>query len=60
MVDKFVLVESSYTFHGAAKPLYFEDHKERFAAFLHKIVHVKVHETSKPADLKVARSYHRS
>lgn len=39
-VDKFVLVESKKTFTFKDKPLYFEENKERFSKFLHKIVHV--------------------
>ena len=44
VVDHFVLVESTQTFRGLSKPLYFEQNKERFAAFLHKIIHVVVHD----------------
>jgi len=43
-VDKFVLVEASKTQSLLDKPYYFEENKERFAPFLHKIVHVKVDE----------------
>lgn len=43
-VDKFVLVEASKTQSLLDKPFYFEENKERFAPFLHKIVHVKVDE----------------
>lgn len=39
-VDKFVIVESVETFRGNPKPLYFEENKERFAPYLHKIIHV--------------------
>ncbi len=38
-VDTFVLVEANETFSGLPKPLYYEEHKERFAAFSEKIVH---------------------
>jgi len=43
VVDKFVLVESSVTFTGKSKPLYFDEAKneERFARFSDKIIHVK-------------------
>ena len=40
VVDKFVLVEATSTFTGKAKPLYFEENKERFAPFADKIIHV--------------------
>lgn len=42
VVDKFVLVEATRTHSNQPKPLYFEDNKERFAMFLHKIEHVIV------------------
>lgn len=42
VVDKFVLVEASKTQTKLDKPFYFEDHKDRFADFLDRIVHVKV------------------
>jgi len=42
VVDKFVLVEASKTQSLIDKPFYFEDNKDRFAKFLHKIVHIKV------------------
>lgn len=40
VVDKFVLVESTQTFNRESKPLYFEENKERFAAFKDKIIHI--------------------
>ena len=43
-VDYFVLVESTETFRGTPKPLYFEENKERFSRFLDKIIHVVVTE----------------
>ncbi|HSX10882.1 MAG TPA: hypothetical protein VLF94_04110 [Chlamydiales bacterium] len=43
-VDHFVLVESAETFRGNPKPYYFLDHKERFAKFLDKVIHVCVEE----------------
>lgn len=39
-VDYFVLVESTETFRGNPKPLYFSENKERFSQFLDKIIHV--------------------
>lgn len=38
-VDYFVIVECTETFSGLPKKLYFEENKERFAAFTHKIIH---------------------
>jgi len=42
VVDYFVLVESSRTFTGNKKPLYFLENKQRFSNFLNKIRHVVV------------------
>lgn len=39
VVDKFVLVEATETFSGLPKPLFYQDNKERFAKFNHKIIH---------------------
>ena len=41
-VDTVVLVESTHTFTGLEKPLYYEKNKELFAEFNHKIIHVVV------------------
>ena len=41
-VDYFVLVEATKTLSGNAKPLYFNDNRSRFQAYLDKIVHVVV------------------
>ena len=38
-VDQFVLIECVETFSGRQKPLYFQDNKERFSKYLHKIHH---------------------
>lgn len=43
-VDHFVLVESTKTFRGQPKPLYFAENRERFGPFLDKIIHVIVDE----------------
>jgi|GEM_PF-420199 len=42
VVDFFVLAEASVTHAGNPKPFYFEENKERYAKFLHKIIHIKV------------------
>jgi beta-1,4-mannosyl-glycoprotein beta-1,4-N-acetylglucosaminyltransferase len=39
-VDRFVLVEAELNHKGGPKDLYFEKNKERYAKWLHKIVHV--------------------
>ncbi len=43
-VDYFVLVEGTETHQGKPKPLYFNENKQRFAKFLHKIKHIVVSE----------------
>ncbi|MET0183064.1 MAG: hypothetical protein ABW199_09285 [Caulobacterales bacterium] len=43
-VDRFVIVEAPWTFRGDPKPLFFAENKERFSAFLNKIIHVVVHD----------------
>lgn len=42
VVDYFVLVESTVTFSGNPKPLYFNENKDRFEEFKDKIIHVVV------------------
>src|SRR5437660_7612942 len=42
LVDYFVLVEATRTHTGFPKPLYFTEHKNRFAPFLDRIIHVVV------------------
>lgn len=41
-VDYFVLCESTQTFSGKAKPLYFEENKNRFKKWKDKIIHFQV------------------
>jgi len=40
VVDFFVIVESTLTFSGKPKPLYYELNKSRFAKFADKIIHI--------------------
>jgi beta-1,4-mannosyl-glycoprotein beta-1,4-N-acetylglucosaminyltransferase len=42
VVDRFVLVESTHTFAGHEKPLYFKENLAMFSEFTDKIVHVIV------------------
>tara|TARA_Y100001972_G_C7636591_1_gene319651 strand:+ start:122 stop:1009 length:888 start_codon:yes stop_codon:yes gene_type:complete len=42
VVDKFVIVEASFTHSSKPKPYYFEQNKQKFTKFLNKIIHVKV------------------
>ena len=48
VVDKFVVVEGTLTHTGKQKPLYFNENKERFAAFKDKIIHVIVDDFPEP------------
>ena len=42
VVDYFVLVESTKTFTGVSKPLYYEENKDRYKSFEKKIIHIIV------------------
>jgi hypothetical protein len=42
VTDNFVIVESNYTHAGKPKPLFFQDNKELFNDYNHKIVHIIV------------------
>lgn len=42
VVDRFVLAEAPLTQRGQEKPLHFQENRERFAPWLHKIEHVIV------------------
>ena len=42
VVDKFVLVESTKTFQGKNKPLFFNENKKKYSKFLKKIIHIIV------------------
>lgn len=44
-VDYFVLTESTVTFSGLNKPLYYQENKDRFEKFNDKIIHVVVEDT---------------
>lgn len=45
VVDKFVISESTVTFSGDKKPLYYAENKEMFKEFEHKIIHKIVDDT---------------
>lgn len=45
VVDYFVITESTITFSGNSKPLYYDDNKDLFKEFHHKIIHTVVTDT---------------
>ncbi len=47
IVDYFVISEATQTFSGMKKPLYYEENKEMFKEFEHKIIHIVVDDTPK-------------
>ena len=62
VVDKFVLVEATFTHQGKPKPLYFQENKLRFNQFLPKIIHIIVNDfpsrffnSSKPSSWDLER-----
>jgi beta-1,4-mannosyl-glycoprotein beta-1,4-N-acetylglucosaminyltransferase len=44
-VDKFIIAESTVTFSGKQKPLYFNENKDKFIKFKDKIIHVIIDDT---------------
>ncbi len=44
-VDYFVISESTVTFSGKPKPLYYDENKDRYKKFAHKIIHRIVSDT---------------
>lgn len=50
VVDRFVISESTVTFSGDPKPLYYEENKELFREFEHKIIHNVVEDTPMDCD----------
>ena len=55
VVDYFVLCEARVTFSGISKKLFYEDNKNLFKKFRHKIIHVVVDDT--PSELIGADPY---
>jgi len=47
-VDCFILSEATKTFSGLDKPLYYQENKDRFEKFNHKIIHNIVEDTTPP------------
>ena len=50
VVDKFVISESTVTFSGVKKPLYFQENQEMFAEFQDKIIHKVVDDSPMGSD----------
>ena len=48
VVDHFVLAEAPTTFSGIPKPLFYQDHRDEFAAWNGKIIHVVVDDMPVP------------
>lgn len=49
-VDKFILVEAEVNHKGEPKELFFQNNKERYAKWLHKIAHVVITAEESPKD----------
>lgn len=47
-VDYFILVESTHTFNGVEKPLFFKENKHKFSKFLGKIIHIVISDSPYP------------
>ena len=58
VVDRFVLVESTVTFSGRPKPLWYADHRARFARWADRIEHVIVDDSPDTGDDRWARERH--
>ena len=54
------MCESRYTHQGNPKPLYFEENKNRFEKFLHKIIHIVVDDFPQTNDAWVRENYQRN
>jgi len=58
VVDRFVLCESTVTFSGRRKPLWYADHRSRFTRWADRIVHVIVDDTPDTGADRWARERH--
>eukprot|EP00051_Salpingoeca_urceolata_P027697 m.482827 g.482827 ORF g.482827 m.482827 type:complete len:360 (-) comp22680_c0_seq1:120-1199(-) len=54
VVDHFVVTEAPVAFSGKPKPFHYNENKERFKKFHHKLIHVMVPDLHPPAHLKTA------
>ena len=55
VVDQFIIVEAPTTFSGLPKPLYYEQQKERYAPWHHKIKYFVIDENYSEEELRQAR-----
>lgn len=58
VVDRFVLVESTVTYSGLPKPLWFADHRSRFERWHNRIEHVVVDDTPDTGEWRWGREHH--
>lgn len=58
LVDRFVLVESTHTFTGQPKPLFYAENKKRFAEFEDRIIHIVVDDMPAEAESTFVREAH--
>lgn len=56
VVDQFVIVEAPTTFSGKPKPLYYEQGKDRYKQFHHKIKYFVIDENYSPEEIALAES----
>ena len=49
-VDRYVLVEAEVNHVGGPKPLYFQENKERYSKWLHKITHIVIKAAESPRE----------
>ena len=59
-VDFFVLAESTRTFSGSPKPLYFQENSARFKAYAKKIIHVVVADLPAEGDAWAREAFQRN
>src|SRR5690349_9882068 len=56
-VDHFVMAESNITHSGQPKPFYFEENRERFQPWLHKILYIPLHQSAEGLVFNSETSY---
>jgi beta-1,4-mannosyl-glycoprotein beta-1,4-N-acetylglucosaminyltransferase len=56
-VDKFVICESNYTHSGKTKPYHFNDNKDRFKKWEHKILYIPIEQSIDGLSFDAVKSY---